>query len=65
MKSKLTKSNLKHSIPLGEKIQFQYAWLTFTMIHIAFMIPMVVLRFKGVQWRNSSWQKPPTFHNDI
>jgi hypothetical protein len=35
------------------------------MIHIAFMIPMVVLRFKGVQWRNSSWQKPPTFHNDI
>ncbi|KIW73022.1 hypothetical protein PV04_01177 [Phialophora macrospora] len=54
-----------YAIPLGEKIQFQYAWLTFTMIHIVFMIPMVMLRFKGVQWRNSSWQKPPTFHNDI
>ncbi|OCT53997.1 MFS general substrate transporter [Cladophialophora carrionii] len=54
-----------YAIPLGEKIQFQYAWLTFTMIHIVFMIPMVLLRFKGIQWRNSSWQKPPTFHNDI
>jgi len=26
---------------------------------------MVFLRFRGVAWRNSAWQKPPTFHNDI
>ncbi|KAJ9608894.1 hypothetical protein H2200_006665 [Cladophialophora chaetospira] len=63
---KLTQAFLaNNSIPFGEKVQFQYAWLTFAMIHIAFLIPMVLLRFKGEQWRNSSWQKPPTFHNDL
>ncbi|KAK7893037.1 hypothetical protein LTR67_007275 [Exophiala xenobiotica] len=54
-----------YAIPFGEKVEYQYAWLTFAFIHIAFLIPMVVLRFKGTQWRNSAWQKPPTFHNDI
>ncbi|KIY02001.1 uncharacterized protein Z520_02139 [Fonsecaea multimorphosa CBS 102226] len=54
-----------YAIPFGEKIKYEYAWLTFAMIHIVFLVPMVVLRFKGTQWRNSAWQKPPTFHNDI
>ncbi|OAG34968.1 hypothetical protein AYO21_10855 [Fonsecaea monophora] len=54
-----------YAIPLGEQIEYQYAWLTFAMIHIVFLVPMVMLRFKGIQWRNSAWQKPPTFHNDI
>ncbi|KIW94349.1 uncharacterized protein Z519_05665 [Cladophialophora bantiana CBS 173.52] len=54
-----------YAIPFGEKIQYQYAWLTFALIHVVFLVPMVLLRFKGTQWRNSAWQKPPTFHNDI
>ena len=52
-------------IPLGDKIEYQYAWLVFAMIHVVFLVPMVMLRFYGVRWRNSAWQKPPTFHDDI
>lgn len=53
------------SIPLGEKIEYQYAWLIFALINVFFLVPMVLLRFYGVRWRNSVWQKPPTFHDDI
>jgi len=54
-----------YAIPLGDEIQYQYAWLIFALINVFFLVPMVVLRFKGTQWRNSAWQKPPQFHNDL
>jgi len=54
-----------YAIPLGHSIDYQYAWLIFALIHVVFLVPMVFLRFRGVAWRNSAWQKPPTFHNDI
>lgn len=53
------------SIPLGEKIQFQYAWLVFAMLNVAFMLPVGILRLYGETIRSKSWQRPPTFHNDL
>jgi hypothetical protein len=54
-----------YAIPLGQRIQFQYAWLVFAMINIAFLLPMFALRIYGHKWRALAWQAPPTFHNDI
>ncbi|KAH6652225.1 major facilitator superfamily domain-containing protein [Truncatella angustata] len=54
-----------YAIPLGESIGYQYAWLIFALINVVFLIMMVLLRLNGSRWRNSAWQKPPTFHNDI
>ncbi|KAI1173330.1 MFS general substrate transporter [Nemania sp. FL0916] len=54
-----------YALPLAERIDFQYAWLVFGFINIALLLPLVVLRWKGQQIRESAWQKPPTFHNDI
>ena len=53
------------SIPLGDKIGFEFAWLIFAMINVAFLLPMFVLRIYGSKWRSLPWQSPPTFHNDI
>ncbi|KAG8163757.1 hypothetical protein KVR01_007054 [Diaporthe batatas] len=54
-----------YAIPLGEKIQFQYAWLIFALLTVALMLPMGVLRVYGEKIRSSSWQKPPNFHKDL
>ncbi|KAI0402498.1 MFS general substrate transporter [Xylaria palmicola] len=54
-----------YAIPLAETIGFQYAWLVFAFINIALLLPLAVLRWKGAQIRESAWQKPLTFHNDI
>jgi hypothetical protein len=50
---------------LGEKIDYQFAWLTFAMINLVLMLPVVMLRFYGPKLRNLPWQRPPTFHNDL
>lgn len=52
-------------IPLGEKIQFQFAWLVFAGLIVLFMLPFGFLRLYGERLRSASWQRPPTFHNDI
>jgi hypothetical protein len=54
-----------YSIPLGNKIKFEYAWLVFAMINVAFLLPLLALRIYGSKWRALAWQSPPTFHNDI
>lgn len=54
-----------NSIPLGEAIKYEYAWLVFAIINVVTLLPMFVLRIKGSEWRACAWQKPPTFHNDI
>lgn len=53
------------SIPLGEKIKFEYAWLIFALINVFFFVPMALLKKWGPRLREASWQKPPTFHNDL
>lgn len=52
-------------IPLGEKIDWQYAWLIFALINVVTLIPMFALRRYGHVWRELEWQKPPSFHGDI
>ncbi|KAI0810212.1 MFS general substrate transporter [Xylaria sp. FL0064] len=54
-----------YALPLAKKIGFQYAWLVFSLVNIALLLPLIVLRWRGEQIRQSAWQKPPTFHNDI
>ena len=54
-----------YAIPLANAIQYQYAWLVFALINIAFLMPVVYLRFNGGKIRASSWQKPPSFHSDL
>lgn len=53
------------SIPLGDEIDYQFAWLTFALINLVLMLPVVLLRFYGPRLRHLSWQAPPTFHNDL
>ncbi|KAI1110440.1 MFS general substrate transporter [Nemania sp. NC0429] len=54
-----------YALPLAERIGFQYAWLVFAFINIALLLPLAALRLKGQKIRESAWQEPPTFHNDI
>ncbi|CAG8977490.1 hypothetical protein HYALB_00009322 [Hymenoscyphus albidus] len=54
-----------YAIPLGEKIEWQYAWLIFGIINVGTLFPMFALRRYGSEWRELKWQKPPSFHNDI
>ncbi|KAI1123644.1 MFS general substrate transporter [Nemania abortiva] len=54
-----------YALPLAKGIGFQYAWLILGFINIILLLPLVVLRWKGRQIRESAWQKPPVFHDDI
>jgi len=54
-----------YAIPLGNRIKFEYAWLVFAFLNIAFLLPMFLLRIYGSRWRQYTWQSPPKFHNDI
>ena len=54
-----------YAIPLGEAVEFEYAWLIFALINIIFFVPMVLLKWWGPRLRQKSWQAPPTFHNDL
>jgi hypothetical protein len=52
-------------LPLGNKIDYQYAWLIFGLINLVLLVPVVLLRFYGPRIRSQPWQAPPTFHNDL
>ena len=54
-----------YAIPLAQAIQYQYAWLIFSLINLVSLIPLLWLRLRGEEIRASSWQTPPNFHNDI
>ncbi|KAH8898231.1 MFS general substrate transporter [Thozetella sp. PMI_491] len=54
-----------YALPLAEEIGFEYAWLAFAFINIALLAPLAFLRVRGKSIRESSWQKPPSFHRDI
>ncbi|KAK8067268.1 hypothetical protein PG997_014015 [Apiospora hydei] len=54
-----------YAVPLADRIQYQYAWLLFACLNVAFLLPLVVLRLYGEQFRNSKWQPKPTFHPNI
>lgn len=48
-----------NSLPLGEKINIEFAWLVLAMINIATFLPMLLLWRYGEKWRKASWQTPP------
>ncbi|KAJ5160603.1 uncharacterized protein N7482_007607 [Penicillium canariense] len=48
-----------YAIPFAERIGIQYAWLTFAIIVVILLIPVVFLKFQGPKWRNLPSQKPP------
>src|SRR5690242_8038227 len=54
-----------YSVPLGEKIEFQYAWLIFAFINIFFFVPFMALKWYGPKLRAKSWQSPPMFNRDL
>ncbi|KAF2730876.1 MFS general substrate transporter [Polyplosphaeria fusca] len=54
-----------YAIPLGEKIEFQYAWLIFAFVSIIFFVPFMALKWWGPKLRAKSWQYPPTFNKDL
>ncbi|KAK8137543.1 hypothetical protein PG984_003036 [Apiospora sp. TS-2023a] len=54
-----------YAVPLAEKIQYQYAWLLFACLNVAFLLPLLILRLYGERVRNSKWQPKPSFHPDI
>ncbi|KAB5545831.1 major facilitator superfamily domain-containing protein [Coniochaeta sp. 2T2.1] len=54
-----------YAIPLGDEIGYEFAWLTFALINLALLVPVVMLRFYGPRLRSLSWQAPPSFHNDL
>ncbi|KAK8001709.1 hypothetical protein PG991_013931 [Apiospora marii] len=54
-----------YAVPLAEKIQYQYAWLLFACLNLAFLPPLLILRLYGEAIRNSKWQPTPSFHPDI
>ncbi|KAK7955221.1 hypothetical protein PG988_015915 [Apiospora saccharicola] len=54
-----------YAVPLAEKIQYQYAWLLFACLNVAFLAPLLILRLYGERIRSSKWQPKPSFHPDI
>ncbi|KAK8017760.1 hypothetical protein PG993_014086 [Apiospora rasikravindrae] len=54
-----------YAVPLADRIQYQYAWLLFACLNVAFLLPLVILRLCGEQFRNSKWQPKPAFHPNI
>lgn len=39
------------SLPLGESVGIQYAWLIFALIVAVLLVPVVMLRYYGRKWR--------------
>lgn len=53
------------SVPFGEQIGFQYAWLVFALINLVLFVPFMALKWLGPKIREKSWQAPPTFNMDL
>lgn len=54
-----------YAIPLADKINIEYAWLTFALLNVAFFGPVLALKWLGPRISRLSWQAPPSFHNDL
>jgi len=52
-----------YAIPLGEKIGFDWCWVTFAFIHLFFFIPMMGLMIRGERWRKTL--PLPNFEKDL
>ncbi|KAL4888669.1 major facilitator superfamily domain-containing protein [Aspergillus ambiguus] len=46
-----------YALPFAAKAQIQYAWLTFALINVTFLVPVLILRIYGPRWRNLPSQK--------
>jgi hypothetical protein len=58
-------TDAEFSIPFGEEIKFQYAWLVFGLINIVLFIPFMSLKWWGPKLREKSWQAPPEFNKGL
>ncbi|OAP57700.1 hypothetical protein AYL99_08438 [Fonsecaea erecta] len=54
-----------YALPFGARVGIQYAWLTFALINVILLLPILLLRVYGPRWRNLPSQSPPTFHNEL
>jgi hypothetical protein len=52
-----------YAIPLGEKIGFDWCWVVFAFIHLAFFVPMIGLMIWGEKWRKNI--PHPDFDKDL
>ncbi|KAK3072084.1 hypothetical protein LTR53_007472 [Teratosphaeriaceae sp. CCFEE 6253] len=54
-----------YAIPLAAEINLQYAWITFALLNVAFLVPVLALKWVGPRISGLAWQAPPSFHNDL
>ncbi|KAK3070116.1 hypothetical protein LTR53_011016 [Teratosphaeriaceae sp. CCFEE 6253] len=54
-----------YAIPLAAAINLQYAWITFALLNVAFLVPVLALKWVGPRISGLAWQAPPSFHNDL
>jgi hypothetical protein len=58
-------ADIHASIPFGEEIGFQYAWLVLAFVNLILFVPFMALKWCGPWIREKSWQAPPTFNRDL
>ncbi|KAF9894252.1 hypothetical protein FE257_007754 [Aspergillus nanangensis] len=47
-----------YALPFGERVGIQYAWLTFALIIVVLLLPVLMLRISGRRWRSHPSQVP-------
>lgn len=52
-----------YDIPLGEKIGFDWYWVIFAFIHLAFFVPMIGLMIWAEKWKKKI--PLPNFDKDL
>ena len=52
-------NEIRVSLPFSERIGIQFAWLTFAMIVVVLLIPVLLLRVSGSKWRKLPSQLAP------
>ncbi|KAF4770814.1 hypothetical protein HAV15_013232 [Penicillium sp. str.  len=48
-----------YALPFAERIGIQFAWLTFAMVVVVLLIPVLLLRVSGSRWRKLPSQLAP------
>ncbi|KAK4869658.1 hypothetical protein LT330_006040 [Penicillium expansum] len=47
-----------YALPFAERIGIQFAWLTFAMVVVVLLVPVILLRSSGSKWRKLRSQSP-------
>ncbi|KAJ5518363.1 hypothetical protein N7453_000785 [Penicillium expansum] len=51
-------NEFQFSLPFAERIGIQFAWLTFAMVVVVLLVPVILLRSSGSKWRKLRSQSP-------